>query len=1100
MNRLRITHCVIGMIFLLATSGVYAGADTASAPWKKAYTGSEATGKNVIALWQFKKGEESKDNSGNGHDLKVRGKKSRFVTGGLFGNCLESFPGGTDNDVPHGAYAKNHPSLTPPGAFTIEMWIKPKGEFADRKYVFLLDKKLYNYAKDLPHANRDYCIYVGRQSPETHALYAWLGFGKDSVKYKSSRIKIEVGKWQHVAFTYDGAGAGRFYFNGALVGRTTHKGRGPVKAGKYPLVIGDRVGSTHGGFPGFIDQVRISKGIAPGFEGDLSMELEGSRTSFRRMENAGLELTLINDTHMTMKNVKATVVAGSTTDTIQITNIEPSGEKKVNIPVNTKLRAGTYSINVDVTAKANNKAYKANKSTSVVIVNRRPPLRMPVVLWSSRGEPKRLKEIGFTHHLIWIVHPIKVFKAGKPTEAASARGITERSSLLNRYLAEDFGAVGRVQPGVNSPARKVKFARVDRAGKPYTHHKYHNVCGLFPEIQDYCYNTGASVARTFGKFPALEGALVHSEIRDSTAPCFHKHDREAFKKFAGYDIPKKVVSKSGVNYENIPDFPNNRIIPDNDPLLTYYRWFWKNGDGWNILHTKVHKGLKSGMHKDFWTFFDPAVRVPSVWGSGGGVDYLSQWTYSYPDPIKMGQATDEMFAMAEGGPEYQQVMKMTQVIWYRSGTAPNLPKDKNKRAAWEKGANADARFITIAPDHMSIAFWSKIARPVRGIMYHGFRSLNAVKGQEKAGYRFTNPDTMPVLTKLVRTVVEPLGPTLLQVEDGKSDIAILETFAAQMYAHRGTRGWSHKWEADMHLILQWARYQPKIIYDETVLRDGLDNYKVLVMPFCDVLTESVYRKVREFQRKGGIIVADEFLAPALIPDIMVSCLKRSKNARKDKKALQGAAERLRAQLAPFYKHYADSSNPDVIVRTRRFGETDYLFAINDKRTYGDYVGHHLLVMEKGLHNSAQLTLARGDGYVYDLVAHKSIPVKTTDKAISFNVDFGPGVGRLFMISPQEIKHVIINAPGKARRGKELSVKVAVTDGAKNPVKTVIPIEVTILDPEKRISEFSGYYGAKNGVTLIKLHPASNAKPGKWVIRVSELASGLKAEHKFNLLK
>ena len=61
----------------------------------------------------------------------------------------------------------------------------------------------------------------------------------------------------------------------------------------------------------------------------------------------------------------------------------------------------------------------------------------------------------------------------------------------------------------------------------------------------------------------------------------------------------------------------------------------------------------------WWTFFDPAVRVPSLWGSGGGVDVISQWTSS--QPIKIGQATDELFAMAAGRPG-QRVMKMTQVI------------------------------------------------------------------------------------------------------------------------------------------------------------------------------------------------------------------------------------------------------------------------------------------------------------------------------------------------------------------------------------------------------------------------------------------------------
>ena len=102
-----------------------------------------------------------------------------------------------------------------------------------------------------------------------------------------------------------------------------------------------------------------------------------------------------------------------------------------------------------------------------------------------------------------------------------------------------------------------------------------------------------------------------------------------------------------------------------------------------------------------------------------------------------GQATDELFAMAEGKPG-QRVMKMTQVIWYRSRTAPELPKDEAQLAQWEKD-QPDAEFITIAPDHLREAFWSKLSRPIRGIMYHGWQSL--VDTGSTKGYVFTHPET-----------------------------------------------------------------------------------------------------------------------------------------------------------------------------------------------------------------------------------------------------------------------------------------------------------------------------------------------------------------------
>ena len=88
---------------------------------------------------------------------------------------------------------------------------------------------------------------------------------------------------------------------------------------------------------------------------------------------------------------------------------------------------------------------------------------------------------------------------------------------------------------------------------------------------------------------------------------------------------------------------------------------------------------------------------------------------------------------------------MTQVIWYRSQTAPQAKADDPPpayRARWER-EQPDAPVITIAPMHLREAFWTKIARPIDGIMYHGWQSLVPCDGPSsylaqdlvKAGHR-----------------------------------------------------------------------------------------------------------------------------------------------------------------------------------------------------------------------------------------------------------------------------------------------------------------------------------------------------------------------------
>ena len=300
----------------------------------------------------------------------------------------------------------------------------------------------------------------------------------------------------------------------------------------------------------------------------------------------------------------------------------------------------------------------------------------------------------------------------------------------------------------------------------------------------------------------------------------------------------------------------------------------------------------------------------------------------------------------------------------------------------------------------------------------------------------------------------------------------------------------------MHLILQWAQIQPRIIYDETILRDGLSDFRVLVTPSCDVLTEGVAQKIAEFQRRGGILVADERLPRSLVPDIVIQHIARSGEADKDKAALQARAADLRKQLDPLYNRHGDSSNPDVVVRFRQYGSTDYLFAVNDKRTFGDYVGQHGLVMEKGLPASATLSVRRKGGYVYDLVRHQSVSVTRADNELRFEADFGPGGGCLFMITSKKIDRVRVKIVRQAKLGERVRVDLAVLDAQGRLIESVVPVEVKVLDPQNRLAEGSGNYGAKDGKLALTFDLAKNDLVGDWTIYAKELASRQDARQRF----
>lgn len=1064
-------------------------------PWQRPYQGVEATGAAVLAYWTFEPDAPGADRSGRGQTLTLRGP-SRYGGGGFeSGGSLECMASGPDRSVPGGVSIKTRPWLSPAGAFTIEMWVKAKPELATARSVWLLDKKYLDYRKEGADGDRDYCLKLVEARDGKRRLSAQLGFGTDSADFGSATFDLKPGEWTHVAFAYDGAGTGRFFVNGKDCGGSALPGRGAVAPGKRDLVVGDRIGSNYSAFPGWIDGVRLLAKAEVFRTGRVEIDPGPGRRVFRRMEKgAALKLRICNQTGLALDECAAAleIKSAGLSSQIFIGRMGIDEVREISVDVDTSLRPDRYLGGIVFTGKAGEVARGAELPLELVIAPRHVPGRMPVVMWGT-GDLERIRQIGFTHQLQGLANMSDIWAAKEPVESLSGDRLTEAYKTLDDHLAEGVDVVTSLAPGHWLQDHKElggQFARVDRAGKTGVKP---SLCAAFPEVSDFANRVGQSVAKTFGGHPALDGALINTEVRDGTRLCFHPHDIEAFRRSTGLDVPDAIKDRTGVKYSTIRGFSGDRVVSDEDPILTYFRWFWREGDGWNRMHSSVHRGLKSGGPKDVWTFFDPAVRVPPIWGSGGEVDVISQWTYSYPDPIKMGQACDELFAMAKGRPG-QRVMKMTQIIWYRTQTAPELPKDESKRVAWEREV-PDARFITISPDHLREAFWCKLARPIQGIMYHGWGSLVRA---EHGGYRFTNPETAKVLSGLIKEIVTPLGPTLRRIPDRKADVGLLESFASHVFAGRGAFGWGHGWQADAHLVMQWAQLQPEVLYEETLMRDGLDSFKVLMLPWCEVLPSGVVSRIAEFQRKGGIVIGDEFLCPGISPDIIVPSFARTGAPDRDKAELQKRSAMLRAELDPFYTRYAESDNADVIVRCRRAGDADYIFVINDRRERGDYVGQHGKVMERGVPSRARVTVRRAGGVIYDPLKHEEVQAERGPSGSSFNVALGPGEGRLYMIVPSRIGAFEITAPATVRRKNSLHVALRLRDQNSKAVEGVLPVKLDIVDPEGRLAEFSGHYAAAKGELGVVLDIAGNDVPGEWLIRATELASGMRAETRFTV--
>jgi len=1091
--------------FCLITLTAYAAlAQTTDS--QKPYSGEDATGANVLALWQFDAENPTKDASGKGHTLQVRGKDTRFVNAGKWGGGLTVESKAAPGDTRQGVGLKDPADLNLDGAFTIELWFSPSEQALseEHKYLFLVDKKYYPYQAKAEKANKGYMILLLPADNHQFKVQAQLGFGNDSAIIDSAPQTFEAAKWYHIAFTYDGKGDYNFYLNNINIGNGHLKDRGSIAPSTYRLTIGDREGSLGHRFLGHIDEVRILNVAKHFLSGKVLLSTEGQRTAFYRMEkDAKIRMRVFNDRKETLTNAVLNVGVDNMQKAIQIPNVDAGKSTFVDVPLDTSLRPANYQLNISV-QDAQQKTIGNDFQFPMTVVPRPLPNHMPIIMWGHTGDYQELADIGYTAQLVYMPVSAKFWEQIWDGDLGEdllndPRTVANRKEL-DEMLALQLNGMLKPQPGRYAGATHPDFNRKNQSGKKQGNDG--NVDGLYPRVQKFAHDTGAATAKMFGDLPGWTGTLIDSEVRDRSIPSYNEIDVEAYKKFSGQEIPAAVGGARGIDYKALPQFPVNHIIPDDDPILQYYKWFWKKGDGWNQLFSAVHHGIKSTEQQDTFTWFDPAVRAPSLWGSGGDVDFLNQWTYSYPNPLRVGLAADELFAMAEGKPG-QKVMNMIQTIWKRTELTNWKPEQPNKlpkgmqETEWEK-KSPKAKYISIAPDHLSEGTWLEFARPIKAIANHGWGSLGKELGDRQGSYDTTNVEARKRMTYLLHNVIKPLSPTMMQVPDYKTDVAFLQSFTSQIFAGRGTYGWGRGWGADSFMLARYAGLQPDIVYEETILQRGLDQYKVLFMTDCDVLPQSVADAIEQFQKKGGLVIGDENLASGILPDIMLSRINRGKPDVTKQQLIQ-SAQKLSDELQPFYRQQLHSSNPDVITRLRQFGDSYYVFTVNDNRTYGDYLGQYGKVMEKGLSSKAEVSInTLSDGAVYDLMNHKQVTATKEAGTVQFPVSLEGGQGNVFLVTPRPIGKLWITAPSDAQRGKTSQLKVQLNDDSGANINAVIPMTITITDPDGRKFEKSGYYGAAKGRVDIDLDIASNDEAGTWKVEVVEALTGEKVTADFTV--
>ena len=592
--------------------------------------------------------------------------------------------------------------------------------------------------------------------------------------------------------------------------------------------------------------------------------------------------------------------------------------------------------------------------------------------------------------------------------------------VLRRLESE--GAEVIVNYGVNHNAiLQSKYPRVGRDGKPFTRKRGKKAVQIVDPAAPGCTEAIAAGAKALAQAYAALGERAFAgfrgleEVRLSSRPSFRETEHAAYRAYAGTDIPAEVDGRACPSWKTLKDFPADRIVDDDYPLLKFYRWFWQHGDGWASANDAASAAFAEVFGRPMVSMYAPVLRMPYLWGIGGHNSHLHEWIYLNPSPIVARYQIAEMQAAGRGtgASVVSGVDGIVRMVWILPG--------KNKPAIvpdWYK-AHEGVEFATIPPDWASEAFWLMFSKRSDGI---GLSVGPAVFGHEP-GVRYwapkTNGETLESLRGLMRDVAVPLGPLFRNMPERAPEVAVLASHASVILS--GAAPWD--WATDTRRfgsLVTLAGLDQYVLFDEEIERDGIpQSVKAILMPECEVIAKKTAEKLRAFQARGGRLIAAATLAPGLKADATLPNWSEAYPNAKNRGGKEGADVdcAMRAKAAEVkalldFPLYAETDNDAILISVRSYGSGDVVFAINDKRGYGDYFGPWRTVLDKGLPNAGEVRLRRTAGAVYDLVRHAPVPFSCEDGVTRIPVSYETNDGKALLVTTRPLAPLAVSTDGK----------------------------------------------------------------------------------------
>jgi len=813
----------------------------------------------------------------------------------------------------------------------------------------------------------------------------------------------------------------------------------------------------------------------------VGLSVLNARHNYIRGEVIMLRLSVQNDGDQPLaKPVAACSLSGLFEESRKISDIAPRGKAEIVFDIPTEfIRSGDYEIRTTL-------KYEGGGTEAlfpIYIAPKRNPMRYPVIYWG-----------GSASMMDWgIERGFNVFGVGMRSPFSPQhknyqliRDYFEKSVKLGVDMLIYFSPMHkqfRDHPEALVIGMKgTPYERVIKKGRPPNVYP----CPNEPYVINYCEEVVRTALAELKKYPTLRYAMLNSEI--CTPVCFSERCRQRAIKATGLD-PLKFPGLHRVAPEG--EVPENGIVEDDNPFYRFYRWWWIDGQGDVAINERMGKLIKK-IKPEIVTYFEP-YRLAPLYHRHRGLDCIATWTYTFPD-TRLMTYTEVLIAGAK--PKKQKVIQIVTTWEYDGWLAPR-----------EKGP------VNMPRDIVREVSWIALSRRPDALCYY----ISSYHNPNNAEKRPFNIDlaSYDEIGRFVRRVLQPYGAMILKLERVPRRAAFLCSAASYYFREKALwRGWVMKSVMPFYCVVQAAHIPTDFIFDETIEQYGLKDYDILFLPQCEALTRSIYERILSFARRGGIVIADSYLKPA-IPSALKVDFDFSYWSKIDADAVLNGngitADEHRARMKKYatelrnlldrkVKRYVDSNSDEVLFNVLKKGAVRYVFVINDKRTYGERFGQWKTYHEKGVPQTVRLRL-RTEGKpvrIYDLLRGKEITHRTAGQGVEFDLQLGGCDGTILAVYPVALAAPEISAPERATAGKAVEVKVRVADERGGTAPATQPLRIKVIQPDGEDSEYSHYTATEEGRYSFVIPFAGNDPVGDWRIEVTDLTTRLTARKTITL--